>query len=39
MSENGGNVKDLYTYYAVLNRLSRVFIIPRDENIVEVTKF
>ena len=32
-------MKGLYTYYAVLNRLLRVSISPRDGNPSEVTKF
>jgi hypothetical protein len=32
-------VKNLYTYYAALNRLLRVSITPRDGNPSEITKF
>jgi hypothetical protein len=34
-----GKVKNLYTYYAALNRLLRVSITPRDGNPYEITKF
>jgi hypothetical protein len=37
--ENYGKVKNLYTYYAALNRLLRVSITPRDRNPFEITKF
>jgi hypothetical protein len=36
---NYGKVKNLYTYYATLNRLLRVSITPRDGNPSEITKF
>jgi hypothetical protein len=36
---NYGRVKNLYTYYAALNRLLRVSITPRDGNPSEITKF
>jgi hypothetical protein len=36
---NYGKVKNLYTYYAALNRLLRVSITPRDGNPSEITKF
>jgi hypothetical protein len=36
---NYGRVKNLYTYYAALNRLVRVSITPRDGNPSEITKF
>jgi hypothetical protein len=36
---NCGKVKNLYTYYAALNRLLRVSITPRDGNPSEITKF
>jgi hypothetical protein len=36
---NYGRVKNLYTYFAILNRLLRVSITPRDGNPSEITKF
>jgi hypothetical protein len=36
---NYGKVKNLYTYYAALNRLLRVYVTPRDGNLSEITKF
>jgi hypothetical protein len=36
---NYGRVKNIYTYYAALNRLLRVSITPRDGNPFEITKF
>jgi hypothetical protein len=36
---NYGRVKNLYTYYAALNRLLRVSITPRDGNPSKITKF
>jgi hypothetical protein len=36
---NYGGVKNLYNYYAALNRLLRVSITPRDGNPSEITKF
>jgi hypothetical protein len=36
---NYGKVKNLYTYYAALNKLLRVSIAPRDGNPSEITKF
>jgi hypothetical protein len=36
---NYGRVKNLYTYYAALNRLLRVSITPIDGNPSEITKF
>jgi hypothetical protein len=36
---NYGRVKNIYTYYAALNRLLRVSITPRDGNPSEITKF
>jgi hypothetical protein len=36
---NYGKVKNLYTYYAALNRLLRMSITPRDGNPSEITKF
>jgi hypothetical protein len=36
---NYGTVKNLYTFYAALNRLLRVSITPRDGNPSEITKF
>jgi hypothetical protein len=36
---NYGKVKNLYTYYATLNRLLRVSITPRDGNPSEITMF
>jgi hypothetical protein len=36
---NYGKVKNLYTYYAALNRLLRVSITPRYGNPSEITKF
>jgi hypothetical protein len=36
---NYERVKNLYTYFAVLNRLLRVSIKPRDGNSSEITKF
>jgi hypothetical protein len=35
---NYGRVKNLYTYYAALNRLLMVSIILRDGNPSEITK-
>jgi hypothetical protein len=36
---NYGRVKNLYTYFAALNRLLRVSITPRDGNPSKITKF
>jgi hypothetical protein len=36
---NYGRMKNLYTYYAALNRLLRVSITPRDRNPSKITKF
>jgi hypothetical protein len=36
---NYGKVKNLYTYFAALNRFLRVSITPRDGNPSEITKF